>query len=151
MTPLRQRMIEDMRIRNLAVNTQSAYCGHIRYSLGISASHPSCSGRPEDIRTYRLHLVQDRHLASSSISVAVAAIRFLYKITLKREWDLDNIIPTCRKQHKLPVVLSLANAGHAEPPAHDSGDGVIPGFPGGEAMAESQIHSQEQLCRGEKR
>ena len=58
------------------------------------------------IRAYQLHLTRDRQLASSSISVAVAAIRFLYKITLKREWDLDDVIPTCRHQHKLPVVLS---------------------------------------------
>ena len=105
MTPLRQRMIEDMQIRNLTMNTQRAYCGYVSLFARHFRKSPELLG-PEDIRTYRLHLVQDRHLASSSISVAVSAIRFLYKITLKREWDLDDIIPTCRQQHKLPVVLS---------------------------------------------
>ncbi|MDQ2861806.1 MAG: phage integrase N-terminal SAM-like domain-containing protein, partial [Pseudomonadota bacterium] len=42
----------------------------------------------DDIRAYQLHLARDRRLAASSILVAVSAIRFLYKITLKRTWDV---------------------------------------------------------------
>jgi integrase/recombinase XerD len=38
--------------------------------------------------------------------VAVAAIRFLYKVTLGRGWSVDEIIPACRKPQKLPAVLS---------------------------------------------
>src|SRR6516164_5346868 len=60
----------------------------------------------EDIRAYQLHLALARKLAASSILVAVSAIRFLYKITLKRTWDIDEVVPTCRKPQKLPAVLS---------------------------------------------
>ncbi len=105
MTPLRQRMIEDMQIRNLGVHTQRAYCGYVSLFARHFRRSPELLG-PEDIRAYQLHLIRDRQLASSSVSVAVAAIRFLYKVTLKRKWDLDDVIPTGRQQQKLPVVLS---------------------------------------------
>src|SRR5207248_1763772 len=42
----------------------------------------------------------------SSLLVAIAAIRFLYKITLKREWNIEEVVPTCRKPQRLPGVLS---------------------------------------------
>ena len=61
---------------------------------------------PADIRAYQLYLSQEKRLSASSILVAVAAIRFLYKVTLGRDWSVDEIIPTCRKPQKLPVVLS---------------------------------------------
>src|SRR5208282_5158290 len=61
---------------------------------------------PADIRAYQIHLSQEKRLSASSILVAVAAIRFLYKVTLRRGWSVDEIIPTCRKPQKLPVVLS---------------------------------------------
>lgn len=105
MTPLRQRMIEDMQIRNLAPHTQRAYCGYVSLFARHFHKSPELLG-PENIRAYQVHLVQDRQLSSSSINVAISAIRFLYKITLKRGWNLDEIIPTGRHQHKLPVVLS---------------------------------------------
>jgi site-specific recombinase XerD len=43
--------------------------------------------------------------------VAVAALRFLYKVTLKREWSIDEVVPTCRKPKRLPVVLSREEVG----------------------------------------
>ena len=55
---------------------------------------------PDDIRAYQLHLTQEKHLSASSILVAVAAIRFLYKVTLRRDWNLDDVIPSCRKPQK---------------------------------------------------
>ena len=62
---------------------------------------------PTEIRAYQLHLTQDRQLSPSSISVAVAALRFLYKVTLKRGWNLDDVIPTGPAGRRtLPVVLS---------------------------------------------
>jgi integrase/recombinase XerD len=61
---------------------------------------------PSDIRAYQLYLIHDRHLSVSSIVVAISALRFLYNVVLKRGWDLDELIPTCRKPQKLPVVLS---------------------------------------------
>ena len=105
MTPLRHRMIEDMQIRNLAPHTQSAYVQQISQFARHFGRSPELLGLA-DIRAYQLHLVQDRQLAASSILVAVATLRFLYKITLKRSWSIDEVVPTCRKPQRLPIVLS---------------------------------------------
>ena len=101
MTPLRQRMIEDMQVRNLARHTQRAYLQQISLFARHFGKSPQISG-PADIRAHQLHLSQEKRSASS-ILVAVAAIRFLYKITLGRGWSVDEIIPTCRKPQKLPA------------------------------------------------
>jgi integrase/recombinase XerD len=105
MSPLRHRMTEDMRIRNLAPNTQRSYVEQVSRFARHFAKSPELLG-PADIRAYQLHLVQDRQLSASSILVAVAAIRFLYKVTLKRDWSIEEAVPTCRKPQRLPVVLS---------------------------------------------
>jgi integrase/recombinase XerD len=105
MTPLRRRMLEDMQIRNLAPHTQRAYVQQISLFARHFGKTPELLG-PADIRAYQLHLVQERHLSASSLLVATAAIRFLYKVTLKREWNIEEVVPTCRKPQRLPVVLS---------------------------------------------
>ncbi len=105
MTPLRQRMIEDMHVRNLAPHTRRAYVQQISQFARHFGRSPELLG-PADIRAYQVHLVQDRQLAASSTLVAVAALRFLYKVTLKRGWSIDEVVPTCRKPQRLPVVLS---------------------------------------------
>ena len=110
MTPLRRRMIEDMQIRNLAPHTQRAYLQQISQLARHFGKSPELLG-PDDIRAYQLYLVRDRQLAASSILVAVAAIRFLYTVTLRREWNVEAVIPTCRKPQRLPVVLSREEVG----------------------------------------
>jgi integrase/recombinase XerD len=110
MTRLRQRMIEDMQVRNLAPDTQRSYLQQISQFAQHFDKSPEILG-PDDIRAYQIHLAQERHLSASSILVAVAAIRFLYKTTLKRNWNIDEVIPACRKPQKLPVVLSPAEVG----------------------------------------
>jgi site-specific recombinase XerD len=105
MTPLRRRMAEDMQIRNLAPQTQRAYLIQVSLFARHFGKSPELLGQAE-IQAWRLHLAQDKHLAASSILVAVAALRFLYKITLRRDWALELEIPTPRKPKKLPVVLS---------------------------------------------
>ena len=81
MTPLRQRMLEDMAIRNFAENTQSSYIQQIISYAKHFHRAPEDLG-PEEIRTYQLHLTQTRKLSASSVSVATGALRFLYKVTL---------------------------------------------------------------------
>lgn len=105
MTPLRRRMIEDMRIRNLAPLTQNAYVEQVARFARHFALPPERLGQ-EEIRTWQIYLVEERRLAASSISVAVAALRFLYTVTLKRPWVVDDDIPTSRQPKKLPVVPS---------------------------------------------
>ena len=105
MSPLRRRMIEDMQIRNLTPHTQRAYVEQVvRFARHFRKS-PEHLG-PAEIRTYLLYLAHDKHLAASSIIVAVSALRFFYTITLKRSWIVKDDIPTGRQAKKLPVVLS---------------------------------------------
>ncbi|MDB5400446.1 MAG: Site-specific recombinase XerD [Rhodopila sp.] len=107
MTPLRHRMIEDMQIRNLAPRTQISYVEQVDRFARHFRKSPERLGPPE-IRAWQLYLAQDKRLAASSISLAVAALRFLYTVTLRREWTIKDDIPTCRKPHQLPEVLSPA-------------------------------------------
>jgi integrase/recombinase XerD len=105
MTSLRQRMIEDMQIRNLTVGTQQVYVQQISLFARHFDKSPELLG-PEQIRAYQLYLTNEKELSTSSIIVAVSALRFLYKVTLKRDWLLDDVIPAPKKPKKLPVILS---------------------------------------------
>ena len=60
---------------------------------------------PEEIRTYQLHLINDRHLAPTSVAGAAAALRFPYQVTLKRDWAID-AIASPKRGDTFPVVLS---------------------------------------------
>jgi integrase/recombinase XerD len=104
MSPLRRRLIEDMQIRNLSGHTQRAYVEHVVRFARYFRRSPEHLG-PNEIRTYLLHLTQERRLAASSIIVTVSALRFFYTVTLKRPWTVEDDIPTSRKAKKLPVVL----------------------------------------------
>jgi integrase/recombinase XerD len=105
MTPLRRRMIEDMQVRNLAPRTQVCYLEQVDRFARHFRTSPDRLGPPE-IRAWQIYLAQDKRLAASSISVAVAALRFLYTVTLRRRWSIKDDIPTCRQPHQLPEVLS---------------------------------------------
>jgi integrase/recombinase XerD len=105
MTPLRQRMIEDMQVRNLAPHTQRAYLQYVSQFARHFRKSPELLG-PAEIRVFQLYLATDKKLAASSIGVAVAAIRFLYNVTLRRGWNVDDVVPTCRRPQTLPVVMS---------------------------------------------
>ena len=105
MTPLRQRMTEDMQVRNLALNTQLSYVEQVsRFARHFNKS-PLELG-PEDIRAYQVYLTNEKKLAPSSVLIAVSALRFLYKVSLKKDWTFEDIIPAPKKPQKLPVVLS---------------------------------------------
>ena len=73
MTPLRQRMSEDMQVRNLAPHTQRSYLQQVSQFARHFGRSPELLG-PDDIRAYQLHLTRDKHLSASSILVAVAAM-----------------------------------------------------------------------------
>ena len=105
MTPLRRRMIEDMQIRNLAPQTQITYVEQVDRFARHFRKSPELLG-PTEIRAWQIYLARDKCLAASSISVAVAALRFLYAVTLRRAWNIEHDIPTCRQSHQLPEVLS---------------------------------------------
>lgn len=105
MSPLRRRMIEDMQVRNLSPHTQRAYVEQVSRFARHFGTSPVMLG-PEEIRTYQIYLTNERRLAPSSIQIAIAALRFLYRVTLKKEWVLTAVIPSPRVAAKLPIVLS---------------------------------------------
>ena len=105
MTPLRQRMTEDMQVRNLALNTQSSYVQQVSLFARHFDKSPELLG-PEEIRAYQLYLTNEKKLAPGSVLIAVAALRFLYKVSLHKDWSFDELIPAPKKPQKLPVVLS---------------------------------------------
>jgi site-specific recombinase XerD len=98
-------MTEDMQVRNLALNTQMSYVQQVFQFARHFHKSPEQLG-PEDIRTYQLYLTNEKKLAPSSVLIAIAALRFLYKVSLKRDWNFEDVIPTPKKPQKLPVVLS---------------------------------------------
>jgi len=98
-------MTEDMQVRNLALNTQKTYLQQVLLFARYFNKSPEHLGR-EEIREYQIYLTNERKLAPKSVLIAVAALRFLYKISLKRKWSFDEVIPAPKAPQKLPVVLS---------------------------------------------
>ncbi|MEX2262104.1 MAG: site-specific integrase [Bryobacteraceae bacterium] len=105
MTSLRQRMTEDMQVRNLAVNTQTCYVQQVSLFARHFNKSPEQLG-PEDIRSYQVYLTNEKKLAPGSILIAVAALRFLYRVSLKKDWTFEDVIPAPKKPQTLPIVLS---------------------------------------------
>ena len=104
MTPLRRRMTEDMTVRNLSPYTQRNYLFAIaRFARHFDTS-PADLG-PEHLRAYLNHLIVQK-VSSWYFNINVAALRFLYTITLERDWVLAKL-PFQKRPRKLPTVLSI--------------------------------------------
>ena len=92
MTPLRQRMTEDMQVRNLARNTQTSYVQQVSLFARHFNKSPELLG-PKDIRTYQVYWTNEKKLAPGSILIAVSALRFLCKVSLHMDWSFQDLIP----------------------------------------------------------
>jgi len=110
MTTLRQHMLEDMSIRNFSENTKLSYLQQVGQYAKHFGRSPSQLG-PQEVRDYQVYLTTQRKLSSNSIGIATAALRFLYKVTLKQDWQSDDI-PLPKKPFRLPVVLSPEEVKH---------------------------------------
>ena len=104
MTPLRQRMLDDLRVRNYSPHTQYQYIYYVAAFAKHFGKSPELLGL-ENIRAYQIYLVNERHLSWSTLNICVAALRFLYRVTLRKDWDIQHI-PYSKRGRKLPVVLS---------------------------------------------
>ena len=104
MTNLRRRMLEDLRIRNLAEGTQQLYVANVAAFARHFGRSPEELG-PEHIRAWQVHLVEERKVAWSTLNIAVCALRFLYRTTLGKDWTIRHI-PYAKREKRLPVVLS---------------------------------------------
>jgi site-specific recombinase XerD len=103
LTPLRQRMLDDMKIRNMAASTRKVYvCSVASFSAFHGRSPDELT--LEDVCDYQLHLVA-RGLKASTICQIMSALRFLYAVTLDRPEQAARI-PLPRKADPLPAILS---------------------------------------------
>ena len=93
-TPLRRRITEDMLIRNLSICTQQSYLDQVTRFANHLHQSPERLG-PEQVRDYQRLLAAEKRLAPSSVSIAVSALRFLYGVTLGRDWDIREYGESC--------------------------------------------------------
>ena len=83
MTPLRQRMIEDLQLRGLAVKTQDAYLRAVRQLAEYYHKSPDLIGEQER-RRYSLYLRNDKHASPSTLTIALCGLKFLYEMPSTR-------------------------------------------------------------------
>jgi integrase/recombinase XerD len=104
MTPLRRRMTEDLILRNRSPKTIRLYVNRVADFAKHFHTSPEHLG-PEHVRSYLLHLVRERQASCYVQKQARLAIKFLYRVTLGRDWVVEKVAcPVAPK--KLPVVLS---------------------------------------------
>ena len=104
-SPLRQRMIEDMRMRKLSEKTQSHYIRWVHRFAAFGRAH---SASIEDLRRYQLHLV-DHGVSPVSLNAAITGLKFLFDVTLDRAELMAKMQPV-RMPRTLPVVFSRDEA-----------------------------------------
>ncbi len=102
-SPLRQRMIEDMTIRKFAPKTQHDYVQRVKHFAAFLRRSPDTASF-EDVRRYQLHLAESG-AGVPTLNQSVSTLRFFFKITLGRA-DIVNHTQFIHVPRKLPVVLS---------------------------------------------
>jgi site-specific recombinase XerD len=104
LSPLRQRMLDDMTVRNLSAQTQASYVQYVSQLARYFHTSPEKLG-VEDIRTFLLYLANEKGLSPSARNVATHALRFFFLVTLRRPWTIESI-PSVKGESRLPVILS---------------------------------------------
>ena len=107
-SPLRQRMIEDMRLRKLVDKTQSGYIRAVRHFAGWLGRSPDTASA-EDLRRYQLHLV-DRGISPITLNATITGLKFFFEVTLSRPELMAKMRPV-RVAQTLPVILTREEVG----------------------------------------
>jgi integrase/recombinase XerD len=110
MTPLRQRMLEDMQLRGFSARTQECYVAAVRQLAEHFHTRPDRLTE-EQLRQYFLYLANEKKVARATATIALCGIRFFYEQTLKLPWTTLRLIRPAREK-KLPVVLSRDEVRH---------------------------------------
>ena len=103
-SPVCQRLIGDMKIRHFAAATIDAYTYHVDKFDQFLGDKNVADVTPEDIRDFQLHLIEVRKVGFSSFNQAVCGLRFLYSVSLPRDWPVV-MIPFGKRKRTLPTVL----------------------------------------------
>jgi site-specific recombinase XerD len=102
-SPLRQRMIEDMTVRKFTAKTQNDYIRVVKnFTIFLGRSPDTASN--EDLRRFQLHL-NEKRVGAPTINLTISALRFFFTVTLGRA-DAARHLTFVHEPRKLPVVLS---------------------------------------------
>lgn len=102
-SPLRKRMLEDMRIRDLAIGTQTGYIRAVKRLADYLGRSPD-TATAEDLRLFQLHMVQEG-ASTVTLNATVTGLRFFFEVTLSQP-ELLKKITHVNQPRKLPVILS---------------------------------------------
>ena len=102
-SPLRQRMIDDMTMRRLSPKTQSAYIRAVK-KLTQFLGHPPHSASAEDLRQFQLHMAANG-VSNKTINATITGLRFFFEVTLEDRQALRKM-STVHEPRKLPVILN---------------------------------------------
>lgn len=104
-TPLRARMIEDMKLADLSAKTQACYVDAVKNLSQFYKTSPSVLTQ-EQIRKFFVHLVEEKKAGESTLRIHKCGIRFLFNVTLSKNFELFGHLKSKRAK-RLPVVLSI--------------------------------------------
>lgn len=106
MTPLRQKLIQEIELRGFSPHTRDSYVGWVN---DLTRFHHASPDRiaDEQIREYLLHLLHERRLSTSSLIVAVSALRFFFGRVVGRPTEaIEKALPRMKKRVRRPQVYS---------------------------------------------
>jgi integrase/recombinase XerD len=106
MKRLRDQMLADLQLSGATPRTQETYLREAGNLAKYFNRSPAELGE-EELKEYMLYLMKERHLSEGTFRFYVAALKFLYRTTLKREWAVEKIRYP-RAKRKLPIVLDLS-------------------------------------------
>ena len=102
-SPLRQRMIEDMTARHFAEKAQTDYIRYVKSFAAFLGRSPDTASA-EDLRLFQQHMTKT-HVSPWTINATIVALRFFFRVTLERD-DLVRRLTLVREPRRVPVVLS---------------------------------------------
>ena len=104
-TRLRDRMIAEIEVRGLKVETRKQYLDDMEKFLKFYGNRPPMKLSVEDIKAYQLYLIKEKELAPNSVNKELSGIKFFYRYVLGRHWYAD-ALPRMKTKRTLPAVLS---------------------------------------------
>jgi integrase/recombinase XerD len=107
-TQLRKMMLEELQRRNYSKTTVNAYLKMVESFANHFHRSPDQLG-PDEIRTFQLHLLNDRGQSPRTIRNHIAALRFFFCKTLKRNYPVEEV-PYPKAGRQLPIILTQEEA-----------------------------------------